>query len=111
MIDLLYLARDHDLPPNWDGHHIEWKGWQTIAMHICPPPKREPCRVCASMEDSVCNFGIIRDLNRKTGRRRRYCLLAMRCPDCRTDAVRDWSDTWWDLGPEDYTSDGSRVLR
>jgi RNA polymerase subunit RPABC4/transcription elongation factor Spt4 len=111
VIDLLYLARDHDLPPKWDGHYVEWAGWVSLDMFICPPPKREVCKVCGSTELSITNRGIIRDRDGKTGRERRYSLMASRCPDCRTDQVMDWNGAWWDLDPSDYVDDGSRVLR
>ena len=34
-------AREHDLPPRWDGLLVEWGDWDDIGrMFICPPPKR-----------------------------------------------------------------------
>ncbi len=112
MIDLLYLARDHDLPPKWDGHHVEWTGWQNAPVtFICPPKKSEPCRMCGSTADTIHNRGYYRGLDRRTGRQWKRVVLALRCPDCRTDQAMDWHGDWWDLDPSDYTNDGSRVLR
>ena len=112
MIDLLYLARDHDLPPSWDGHRIEWEGWQGMPpVFVCPPPKPQPCRSCGSLEPAIFNAGLFRSRDRRSGREQNNRLAVVRCPDCRTDAVMDRNGDWWDLDPSDYTDDGSRVLR
>lgn len=110
-VDLLYLARDHDLPPMWDGHPVTWTGWQIMNITICPPPKPECCQVCGSLAPRVINHGRYFRLDRRTGREQHPALTAYRCPDCKTDQVCDWRGVWWDLGPEDYGDDGSRGLR
>lgn len=102
MMDLLCLARDTDLPSKWDGHNVEWAGWDFIAVTICPPLKPEPCRACGSTAASIHNTG-----RADTGERFTGHLIALRCPSCRTDTVKDWNGDWWNLGPEDYTAAGS----
>ena len=107
MIDLLYLARDHDLPPSWDGEPVAWSDWEQMApMFICPPPKPKPCKVCGTYEPHITNSGRVIQNDGHLLR-----LTAFRCPDCRTDQVIDWAGDIWDLDPSDYTDDGSRVLR
>lgn len=109
-MDLLYLARDNDLPPMWDGHRVEWEGWTTgPTMFLCPPPKRECCPACGAIVSAVTNRGVYRFLRERSGRWAHCTLLAFRCPDCRTDRVLDVSSgEWWNLEPEDYGDDGSR---
>ena len=116
MPDLLYLARPHDLPPMWDGHTVEWRGWHEMpAVHLCgrgaSAMQREVCTACGSVEPTVRNVGTyyVRNQSRGTTDGRR--LTAIRCPDCRHDSVRDYDGVWWDLGPEDYDDEGSRAVR
>jgi len=118
MIDLLYLARDNDLPPAWDGHHVEWEGWtDQPPIFLCgrgaAAARREVCPACGSTAPSVRNVGHY-NLGRdwRTGYERTRRLVALRCPDCMHDQVWEtWKNTWWDLDPSDYGDDGSRIAR
>lgn len=48
MTDLLTLAREHDLPPRWDGFAVVWKPWQTPPpVFVCPPIRdNDVCTSC-----------------------------------------------------------------
>lgn len=98
------LLRSHDLPPRWDGHPIDWTGWQSptrsSAAYHAPPDACESCGI----EDSQpkMNIGTIRDVS-GGGK-----LVAFRCSECGNDVVWDWStNAWWDLDPTDYSDEGS----
>lgn len=120
MTDLLTLSRDHDLPPKWDGHPVEWEGWRdSIDVFICPPPRdREPCEACGCIGKPVMNSGTVTvhwpDSVTAIGRTRlrervsRSRLTVFRCTQCRHDTVLDHNtDQWWDLDYTDYGPDGS----
>lgn len=107
-MDLLYLARDHDLPPKWDGHPVAWQPWTdwhdntTAAYHREPPV--EVCEYCGHRGPRVICHGIAERPDGRIYAR----LTANRCPDCKHDQVLDFTtETTWDLGPEDYGDDGS----
>ena len=133
MTDLLTLAREHDLPPKWEGLAVLWRGWEAgLRNHviICPPPKTpECCAACGSFEEPVTNRGLVAvalflthdqlraeeenrkrlgSLAHKRKPRALYRLFAHRCPDCKHDVVWDTdTDDWWDLDHTDYGPDGS----
>lgn len=120
MTDLFTHAREHDLPPKWDGHPVEWDGWQQQGqVFICPPPKdRGVCGQCGSLAPRLHNRGVRRiayDANvvqvgeaKLQPRETRASLSALRCPDCRHDTVVDlWVDEVWDLDITDYGNQGS----
>ena len=107
MADLLVLAREHDLPPRWDGAPVEWEAWEPeTPMFICPPPDdMGACDQCGSLEPKITARGIVTPL---PGAEAGQQLRAFRCPDCKHDRVWD-SDTndVFDLEPDDYSHNGS----
>ena len=136
MSDLLTLAREHDLPPKWDGRAVWWAGWELqIEAFICGPRKtahRHVCEACGSQATPSVNRGHVarsaittydRWVERceawrrlPSGERHRLPkhpagvieLYVERCPDCRTDVVWDQpNDEWWVLDHTDYGDDGS----
>lgn len=120
MADLLTLVRENDLPPKWDGHPVEWAGWQNSPVIVCTRVKREPCPGCGSRAERVHNRGmVVVNLAQagapRIGRARfqevtKRALYAFRCPDCLLDTVWDmWSDEWWDLDHTDYGPEGSNA--
>lgn len=133
MTDLLTLAREHDLPPFWNGRAVLWRGWEDPepgVTFICPPPKeRHVCEGCGSTQEWVVNRGEVAvwpslthdDLRRENENRQRlgslahkrkprslWRLRAYRCPDCHLDTVWDMdTDEWWVLDHTDYGPEGS----
>lgn len=112
MTDLLTLAREHDLPPKWDGVVVRWRGWRTLPdarIFICPPPKEiDHCKNCGSIAQSRINYGhrtvFLAGKDRDAG-----SLTAYRCPDCLHDLVEDeTTGEWFDLDHTDYGPEGSR---
>lgn len=113
-------AREHDLPPRWDGLLVEWGDWDdTGRMFICPPPKRPSrCGQCGSTRPRlICTGRVWTDpatsppaIGRARMRRGRHLvgmMSAFRCPDCEHDSVLDSNGQEWDLDETDYTDDGS----
>ena len=53
--------RAHDLPPRWDGHRVEWSGWEvepwnTGRFHLRP----DCCRACGHIASHhVINTGVV----------------------------------------------------
>lgn len=116
MSDLLYLARDHDLPPRWDGHAVTWTGWtEPPVVHMCGRGaavlSRHVCVACGSVTPTVMNTGRYFVRSMRSGRINGRRITVFRCPDCRHDMVRDYDRAWWDLDPSDYGDEGSRVVR
>lgn len=122
MTDLFTHAREHDLPPKWDGYPVEWEGWvQEPHAFICPPPKDlGACGECGSLERRLHSRGTRRiayDDNvvrlgkgRLQHREMQATLSALRCPDCHHDTVVDlWTAEVWDLDPTDYGENGSHA--
>lgn len=122
MTDLFTHAREHDLPPKWDGSPIEWEGWrQQDPAFICPPPKDfGACGECGSLAPRLHNLGMRRisyDANvvrlgrgRLMPRELHASLSALRCSDCHHDTVVDlWADEVWDLDITDYGDQGSHA--
>lgn len=128
--DLLTLAREHDLPPKWNGRAVLWEGWRAQPpVFLCPPPKLICCEGCASLADPLANRGLVAvwqsfthdDLRAEEANRERlgslahkrkpralWRLRAYRCPDCKLDTVWDtFTDEWWTLDHTDYGPDGS----
>ena len=111
MNDLFTASREHDLPPRWDGHPVEWLGWQSeTKIFICPPPKPEPCTHCGSIANRAMNRGIITftGLPRIGSKRypNRLHIWAFRCNECKADQVWD-TEQMWELDPTDYQDEGS----
>lgn len=121
MPDLLVQSREHDLPPKWDGHPVEWDGWSEASdIFICPPPGDEPCHMCGSVRRGLITGGTVTAdwpdgvaairQARLRERVTRWRLSVFRCPDCRHDTVWDMrTDQWWDLDHSDYGPDGSNA--
>lgn len=135
MSDLLTLAREHDLPPRWDGRAVWWAGWELqIDAFVCGRgvPRVSVCEACGSQAKPSTNRGhvarsAITSLERWVERCEAWRrlpmgsrhmlpkqpagvieLFAFRCPDCRTDVVWDEQrDEWWTLDHTDYGDDGS----
>lgn len=120
----------HRLPPLWDGYRVTWDPWSSaLVVQICPPPDIDACEGCGSIADRLIATGLrhplpgetVESTRTKTGRFGRAVVLpttipayplrdlhAFRCSDClRTDVWDQRTDEWWELGPEDYTSEGS----
>lgn len=128
--------RTHDLPPKWDGHVVQWCGWEYVApAFICPPPRKEVCEGCG-MPTTLSGFpcwstarGIValstrttlNDLRAEDEIRRRagwaagqrkplalHRLIAFRCHHCGLDTVWDTdADHMWNLDDSDYGDEGS----
>jgi hypothetical protein len=119
--DLFTLAREFDLPRRWDGLVVVWQGWEEQRMFLCPPPPREVCRRCASVDSRPTNRGLValrRDISRDVieahrkmdavARVARARLHAFRCTGCQHDEVWDFqTQLTWDLDFTDYGPDGS----
>jgi len=107
--DLLVLSREFDLPPRWDGGPVEWGPWEPVTpMFMCPPPSdMGACDQCGSLEPQITARGVVTPLP-GVERDGVHQLRVTRCPDCKHDRVVDY-DTFdvFDLGPEDYTENGS----
>lgn len=125
MSDLLTLAREHDLPPKWDGHVVAWEGWEYApsGVFICPRPRLDVCHGCGrpTMERGFpcwsTNKGLRADSTRLTlddfhaeeaararlpfrakGKLPRHWwieLVAHRCHDCSLDSVWDTTSGEW----------------
>lgn len=95
--------RDHDLPPRWDGHPVEWGEWScTGDVFICPPPRDKGCEYCGSLRPRRMCLGRIRAVG--------AVIAAFRCPDCERDYVIDGLGAdakTWHLDDTDYTDNGS----
>jgi len=121
----------HDLPPLWDGHRVEWKGWETYWTTADWHMKPVTCNECGSRDKSAMNTGLVYPLAGETVTMTRlkrsknqpgrtyevtqeipatptYWLHVWRCPSCHLDTVWDRrDDTWWDLDESDYGVEGS----
>ena len=115
MRDLLDLTHEHDLPPKWDGHPVQWSTWERDSVFICPPPKPEPCPACGRTGTpfvatrTVAVQGVAHIFGRRSGRTVTPLTLrlrATRCPHCRFDQVWD-GERLWDLDYTDYGDEGS----
>lgn len=113
-------AREHDLPPRWDGLIAEWGDWDdTGRVFICPPPRKAPrCGRCGSVRPALICVGrlwtdpaagpaAIGRARMRGGRHLVGSVSALRCPDCGHDTVTDPSGQEWDLDETDYTAAGS----
>lgn len=120
MTDLFTHAREHDLPPRWDGYPVEWTEWSDAPnVFVCSPPKGwGVCAECGSTSRRLRSSGtrvipfddnVIRIAKGMLHpRETRAALTAYRCPDCLHDVVVDlWTDQVWDLDVTDYGDDGS----
>lgn len=123
MTDLLVLAREHDLPPFWDGHAVLWSEWEPqlevlAGGHFRP----EPCSRCRSTARRHHARGFLAHRRSTTHDQLAGIILgprpellgyitlhAFRCPDCSHDQVLDSliGGRWWDLEPDDYGARGS----
>lgn len=92
----LPIARDHDLPPRWDGIPVTWRGWQdpticTMSLHMPPTT----CQACGHPGDQPSNIGTVGHqltlLDSTTTRTPSITttLCAWRCPTCQLDTVTD----------------------
>lgn len=126
--------RAHDLPPRWDGHRVEWSGWEvepwnTGRFHLRP----DCCRACGHIASHhVLNTGVVMSEPGEVipyRRPRTYAqaaanqaaerdgvglgrLVAFRCPNCSHDTVSSMSRTApgvevWELDDTDYGDAGS----
>lgn len=126
----------HDLPPHWDGHRVEWGGWEvepwsTLPFHM----RRECCQACGHVPgvgQQVLNHGRVRSepgefvpfrrprdyhqaaVNQRAERDGAGLgrLVAFRCPNCSHDVVVEFSRSTpvlevWDLDDSDYGDEGS----
>lgn len=112
-------AREHDLPPRWDGLPVVWGAWDdTGRVFVCPPPKPESCDRCGSARPRLFNVGRIWTdpetapaaiglARLRRGRHLIGIISAFRCPACGHDSVLDHENRNWDLDETDYTDDGS----
>lgn len=107
------LAREHDLPPKWDGVEVEWRGWEpplqpTFRPHVPPCC----CEQCGSDKHPALNQGL---MAARPGGARLLRLVAFRCADCGVDVIRETSrrqrfgdsPEWWVLDESDYGAEGS----
>lgn len=124
------------LPPRWDGRRVDWRGWESIHAHVCPPTRIAPCEGCGHVAAQPFNHGLLYPLPgetitqplykrthpKKNGRpgtlyqagehdvpvKPAYLLTAYRCPNCQLDTVWDKrTDEWWVLDESDYGPAGS----
>lgn len=119
--------RPHDLPPRWDGHRVEWRGWEVL-----PPTTLERfhgvaaiCPHCASTRPQAITTGVVWVApvgllafptkqrwdargSRSGGDHAAQWLTAYRCLDCHADEVEDrMTGELWVLDDSDYGDDGS----
>ena len=120
-----------DMPPKWDGVPVKWSEWSnvrtTLALHA--KPETLACRECGTVDESMVCFGTrpppegapeLVPVQRRTRSGKPYQsvefnparpvrdLWAYRCRHCGHDQVEDKrTGELWDLGPEDYTAEGS----
>lgn len=122
--------RAFDLPPRWDGEPITWGQWAehdtTLAYHA--PADALACEKCGTVAERSVNWGsrppatetVLSPVPKRTRKGREYInyeqvpahpvrdLCALRCRHCGHDQVTDErTGELWDLGPEDYTAEGS----
>ena len=115
------------MPPRWDGHRVDWRGWE-----VPPPTTLERfhgglvvCPHCASTRPQAINLGVVwvkptgllsfpskqhwdARGSRSGGDHAAQWLTAYRCLDCRTDEVEDrMTGELWVLDDSDYGDDGS----
>jgi hypothetical protein len=129
MGELRLVPAVRDLPPAWDGHRVEWRGWSTGTTTASLHEEPDPCSVCKSRAEPAISLGLIyplygettdvpREKRLRSGRTYLRTiavaawpllqLAAFRCPDCSHDVVWDKrDDTWWDLDLSDYGDSGS----
>ena len=123
MMDQIRIV--NDLPPRWDGFAVVWRGWTSPLVISCRRLPGDRCVQCGGDKAPSVNVGLAATDETMTHRqvvdhdkaaqlgagrvqRRAWrSLMAMRCPDCGHDQVRDGEGTWWDLDPSDYTDEGS----
>ena len=125
------LPTQHDLPPLWDGHRVEWKPWTTFWSTLDFHMKPDTCSFCGAREKCALTMGLVQPLpgetvtrtvyqrskrvqgrefgvNRTVAETPIYWLVAFRCPSCHHDSVWDRrTDEWWDLDEQDYGDEGS----
>lgn len=120
-----------DMPPSWDGVPVKWSEWSevrtTLALHA--KPEQLACRECGAVDESLVCFGTrpppegateLVPVQRRTRSGKPYQVVevnpawpvrdlwAYRCRHCGHDQVEDKrTGELWDLGPEDYTAEGS----
>lgn len=124
--DLLVAARQHDLPPLWNGRVVVWTGWEaTPQLFICTRGRgRAPkacCEGCGSTEQQPMNVGylathptvtreevqnVVAGTPPGVGLAYRH-LTAFRCPECKTDVVVEVGGDVWTLDHTDYGDEGS----
>lgn len=113
----------NDLPVKWDGRSVVWREWVAPVGIICARSRAmDRCSECGGKEAPSTSNGLIADTPditrsqvlandrsaRLGGKRRAWLtLLALRCPECGHDQVRDPDGEWWDLDPSDYGDEGS----
>lgn len=102
------LPRMFDLPPAWDGVPVRWSGWLRVgptSMRFHGQPLEErACAWCGVLDgEDDCATGWVQ--GEPWAR-----LRVTRCVGCGHDTVTDL-ESWerWDLEPDDYLADGSRV--
>lgn len=130
MDDLLTLAREHDLPPLWDGLAVVWEGWRDVPpVFLCGNVEQAECPGCGGVTTTSTNIGLVgqrpdvthdqiqaEEANRRllgwaAHKRKRIAwrrLTVDRCANCKHDVVVDMeTDEVWDLDYTDYGPDGS----
>jgi hypothetical protein len=125
MTDMSAKAREHDLPPRWNGRIVLWGPWEMppAAVFICGPVGRDRycCPYCGSTAERPRACGLLAHKRsttieqiesyvkiKKGGMVAYRSLFAFRCTDCRRDQVWDRRESeWWDLDATDYGDDGS----
>lgn len=108
--------RPYDLPPSWDGVPVTWGQWTkhrtTLAYHL--PAEALACEQCGSVDERAVNWGTRPPAAEADNRGPFHPLrdlCALRCRHCGHDQVLDErTDETWDLGPEDYTAEGSTPI-
>lgn len=119
--DLLTLAREHDLPPRWDGHPVTWTSWGPVpAAFLCPPPAGPRCPSCHTDAGQLHAAGtILRELRTSSTGSTGSVVRArtggplgrldvFRCTGCQLDTVHDQDGGIWDLDATDYGPNGSQ---
>lgn len=77
----LHELRQHDLPPLWDGHPVEWaESWEHFGVVFCDVAMNA-CNQCGTVDYTLTKSGIVNSLRR---------LHASRCRHCHHDAVFDY---------------------
>jgi ribosomal protein L37E len=97
------MAGRNELPPEWDGLRVEWRGFELEPVSFDLPA--DCCASCGGVGPRSINHG------RLPGAEVPSHLVAVRCTTCGFTQVRDARRVWWDLDESDYSDKGSVYMK